>query len=112
MCLGLPMRVHSSRAPGVVFCSEPDLPGAVRIVETALLDHPPRPGDWLLVHVNVAVRALAPQEASQISDALLAVTAAAAGLPFEHLLADLIDREPTLPPHLADRLPTTREPTA
>ena len=39
-------------------------------------------------------------EAQQIGDALRAVAAAAAGEPFEHLLADLIDREPKLPPHL------------
>jgi hydrogenase expression/formation protein HypC len=39
-------------------------------------------------------------EARQIADALLAVTAAASGQPFEHLLADLIEREPELPAHL------------
>ncbi len=71
-----------------------------RPVETSLLEQPPQPGDWLLVHVNVAIRALDAGEAGQISDALLAVTRAAAGESFEHLLADLIDREPQLPAHL------------
>jgi hydrogenase expression/formation protein HypC len=52
------------------------------------------------VHVNVAIRALDALEARQIADALLAVTAAASGQPFEHLLADLIEREPELPAHL------------
>ena len=101
MCLGVPLQLKSFQAPGLALCAPADQPGELRPVETALLEQIPRPGDWLLVHVNVAIRALAPEEAGQISDALLAVSAAAAGLPFEHLLADLINREPELPPHLA-----------
>ena len=38
--------------------------------------------------------------ADRLGDALRAVSAAAAGQPFEHLLADLIEREPELPEHL------------
>ena len=71
-----------------------------RPVDTSLLDRLPAVGDWLLVHVNIAVRAISQLEAQQIGDALQAVTAAASGQPFEHLLADLIDREPQLPEHL------------
>jgi hydrogenase expression/formation protein HypC len=69
-------------------------------VDVSLLEGVPAPGDWLLVHVGIAIRGLEPEEAGQIADALRAVDAAARGEPFEHLIADLIDREPQLPPHL------------
>jgi len=98
MCLGVPLQVQTVLSSGAVMCGEAGQP--LRTVDTSLLDGPPRFGDWLLVHVNVAIRALDALEARQIADALLAVTAAASGQPFEHLLADLIDREPELPAHL------------
>jgi len=98
MCLGIPLQVQSVPSWGIALCGAAGDDG--RPVETSLLEQPPQPGDWLLVHVNVAIRALDTGEAGQISDALLAVTRAAAGESFEHLLADLIDREPQLPAHL------------
>ncbi|NCF20927.1 MAG: HypC/HybG/HupF family hydrogenase formation chaperone [Haliea sp.] len=98
MCLGVPLQVHSLLASDAALCGvSGEQP---RAVDTSLLDGLPRVGDWLLVHVNIAVRALSGLEAQQIGDALLAVNAAASGQPFEHLLADLIDREPQLPDHL------------
>ena len=100
MCLGIPLRVCESLAPGHALCRGRDESGTGRRVNTALLDSIPNPGDWLLVHVDVAIRSLADEEALQIDRALQAVEAAASGLPFEHLLADLIDREPELPEHL------------
>ncbi len=100
MCLGLPMQVRSVTAAGVATCVAGQGDTATRVVDTLLLDRTPAPGDWLLVHVGVAIRHLDAAEARQIGDALQAVTAAAAGEPFEHLLADLIEREPQLPPHL------------
>ncbi len=57
-------------------------------------------GTDVLVYLGSAVRTLDPLEARQIADALEAVAAAAEGRPFEHLLGDLMDREPQLPPHL------------
>ena len=100
MCLGVPMRVTDVLPSGAVQCRPYGTEQAQHTVEASLLDRPPARDDWLLVHVDVAVRALDPTEARQIGDALAAVAAAAAGQPFEHLLADLIDREPQLPPHL------------
>ena len=102
MCLGLPMRVHALLPSGAALCGAHG-DGATRTIESSLLDQPPRVGDWLLVHADVAIRALEAVEARQITDALQAVLAAAAGEPFEHLLADLIDREPRLPPHLQEQ---------
>jgi hydrogenase expression/formation protein HypC len=100
MCLGVPLQVQSVPTWGVALCGPAESEDGVRRVETSLLEQPPAPGDWLLVHVNIAIRRLEAPEARQIGDALLAVTRAAAGESFEHLLADLIDREPQLPPHL------------
>jgi hydrogenase expression/formation protein HypC len=107
MCLGVPLQVTSIETSGAALCGTADNGAQLRAVDVSLLDAPPIPGDWLLVHVNLAIRALDAGEARQISDALQAVSAAAAGQPFEHLLADLIDREPELPEHLR---PATVEP--
>ncbi len=100
MCLGVPMQVQAMLPSGAVECTPFGTAADPKIVEASLLDSAPRRGDWLLVHVNVAIRELDPTEARQIGDALHAVAAAAAGEPFEHLIADLIEREPELPPHL------------
>jgi hydrogenase expression/formation protein HypC len=69
-------------------------------IQTLLLDQTPAVGDWVLVHIDTAIRAIDAEEARQIVDALAAVQAASHGDPFEHLLADLINREPELPEHL------------
>ena len=100
MCLGVPLQVASVTSQVTVECATGDIEAGRRQVNTGLLDAPPVAGDWLLVHMDVAIRALSKDEAQQIGDALRAVTAAAAGEPFEHLIADLIDREPQLPEHL------------
>ena len=103
MCLGIPLQVQVVNTDGSAGCSPHGEPQALRAVNTGLLDRQPARGDWLLVHVNVAIRALDAIEARQIDNALRAVTAAAHGLPFEHLIADLVDREPQLPDHLLER---------
>lgn len=97
MCLGLPVTVlsvcgHRARCR--------DAEGGERSVDLSLLDAPPASGEALLVHVDVALRRLDATEARSIADALAAVEAAAAGRPFEHLIADLVDRTPELPAHL------------
>lgn len=96
MCLGVPLQV-SAVEPGAALCREGS---TERRVSTLLLDAPPEPGQWLLVHIDTAIRAIDAEEARLVGDALRAVSAAADGAPFEHLLADLIEREPELPPHL------------
>ena len=99
MCLGVPLQVVALDGFGKALCRDGGS-NELRPVDTLLLDEPPQPGAWLLVHVRIALRVLDPEEATQIRDALTAVTAAAAGEAFEHLIADLVDREPELPPHL------------
>jgi hydrogenase expression/formation protein HypC len=95
MCLGVPMQVVTA-GTGWADCRNGD---AIRRVDTLLLGDVAS-GDWVLVHVASAVRLLDAAEARAIRDALLAIERAAAGEPFEHLIADLVDREPQLPPHL------------
>lgn len=96
MCVGFPMRVIE----GGEFAARCERRGAVEEV-SLLLVGPQPPGTWLLVHLGTAVRRLDAEEASQIDDALDGVAAALEGRAFEHLFADLIDREPELPACLA-----------
>lgn len=97
MCVGVPMQVVEARE-GVAICT---VDGERRAVSTLLVtDGPVQPGEWLLCHRETAFRRLEAEDAMLIKDALGAVLAAAEGQPYEHLIADLVDREPQLPPHL------------
>jgi hydrogenase assembly chaperone HypC/HupF len=58
-------------------------------------------GAWLLAYQGSAVRELSAAEAKQTDAALDALAAAMAGeVDFSAHFADLVDREPQLPPHL------------
>lgn len=74
--------------------------GDQRRVSLMLIGAQP-PDTWVLVHLDSAVRVLGADEARLIDDALDGVAAALEGRDFDHLFADLIEREPELPPHLA-----------
>jgi hydrogenase expression/formation protein HypC len=96
MCIGLPMRVKEL-SNGIAICEAkgaPDREVNMLLVPEATI------GDEILVHAGNALRKLDPGEGALIADALSAIELAAAGESFEHLLGDLIDREPQLPPHL------------
>jgi hydrogenase expression/formation protein HypC len=96
MCIGLPMRIVA----GDDFSARCERRGKERRVSLLLVG--PQPADtWVLVHLDSAVRVLGAEEARLIDDALDGVAAAFEGRDFHHLFADLIDREPELPPHLA-----------
>lgn len=74
--------------------------GGVRRRVSLLLVGEPQVGTAVLVHVETAVRVLSEAEVPLIEAALAAADAAARGEPWEHLMADLIERAPELPPHL------------
>ena len=95
MCLGLPMTVLDSDDYSAL-C---EWHGEKRRVSTLLVGRQ-SPGARLLVHLDSAIRVLDDAEAEAISRALDGLAAAAEGRAFEHLFADLIDREPELPAHL------------
>ena len=94
MCLGIPMQIVAAEGMAAV-CRNA---GGDQQVSLALTGPLPV-GQHVLVYLGSAVRALEPDEAMQISDAIDALGAAMAGQPFEHLIADLIEREPQLPDH-------------
>ena len=95
MCLGLPMTVID----GDDFSALCEWQGERRRVSTLLVGRQAK-GARLLVHVDSAIRVLDEAEAEAIGRALEGLAAAADGQAFEHLFADLIDREPELPEHL------------
>lgn len=95
MCLGLPMTVID----GDDFSALCEWHGERRRVSTLLVGRQ-QVGARLLVHLDSAVRVLDDEEAGAIERALDGLAAAAEGRDFEHLFADLIDREPQLPEHL------------
>ncbi len=104
MCLGVPLQVERVDDTGRAHCHVGD-GEPPRRVDTLLLDQPARVGQWLLVHVHLAIRTLEEEEATAIRNALAAVTSAARGEAYEHLIADLVDREPELPDHLKPKEP-------
>lgn len=95
MCIGIPMTVVEGD-DHTALCERR---GAVRRVSMMLVGAL-APGARVLVHIGSAVRVLDDDEAAQIDDALDAVEAALQGQPFDHLFADLIDRDPQLPDFL------------
>lgn len=97
MCIGLPMViVDAGIAPGMALARAG---AAVRLIDVMLLDEV-EAGDHVLVHVDRAIRTLQADEAQAITDALQALDRALDSAPWDHLLADLINREPQLPEHL------------
>ncbi len=102
MCMGIPLRVLAVGSDGRARCADSAGKPVGTQVDTALLDSVPAPGSWILTHIDVAIRSLEEDEALQIADALEALQRAARGEDFEHLISDLIDREPELPPHLRE----------
>ena len=76
--------------------------GSEVVVDISMID-PPKPGDWLLVFQDRAIRAIDEAEASEIEAALKATALAMAGI--RAGFGDLIDREPELPEHLRRLVP-------
>lgn len=75
---------------------------ALHEVDLALLPEA-RPGDHVLVFLGAGRRLLDAEEAMRITQALTAVEAVMRGdaTSIDAAFADLTEREPTLPPHLA-----------
>jgi hydrogenase expression/formation protein HypC len=96
MCIGVPMRVVSAEA-GAALCEGR---GAQAQIDTRLIGEPAI-GTWVLAYRGAALRALTPDEAAQTTAALEALDAVLAGSgDVDRYFADLVGREPQLPPHL------------
>lgn len=94
MCIGIPMRVVA--VDGVRARCEGR--GETQDLDCMLVDAV-APGTWVLAFRGAAVRVLSAAEAAATNDALDALAAVLAG-DVAAGFADLVDREPVLPPHL------------
>ncbi|MDE4914713.1 HypC/HybG/HupF family hydrogenase formation chaperone [Methylobacterium sp. 092160098-2] len=102
MCLGIPMEI--TRIDGLAGqCRQGE---ETHLIDLSLLPDA-RVGDHVLTFLGTGRRLLDADAAAQITEALAAVAALMNGAPadIDRAFADLIDREPTLPPHLAALLP-------
>jgi len=96
MCIGIPMQVIEAGF-GEALCQARD--GRHR-VDTRLVGTP-APGTWLMVFLGAAREIVSEETAARTADALEALAMVQRGeRGFEHLFADLIDREPQLPDFL------------
>ena len=96
MCVGTPMLIVAAEAT-VAVCEGR---GRREQIDLALVGEQPV-GTWILAYQGSAVRTMTPDEAAQTSAALDALDAVLAGSDnVDAFFADLIDREPQLPPHL------------
>ncbi|MEM1090463.1 MAG: HypC/HybG/HupF family hydrogenase formation chaperone [Pseudomonadota bacterium] len=94
MCIGVPMRVKES-GDGYAICEGM---GETKQISTLLVGDQPE-GTWLLTFLDAAREVLTEEDAVQITDAVTAVNLVMQGqTDIDHLFADLIDREPQLPP--------------
>jgi hydrogenase expression/formation protein HypC len=94
--MGIPMQVLEMR--GTHALCEAD--GRQEIVDMILVGEQPV-GTWILNFLGSAREVLSPENATQISQAMTALSQIMQGTEqIDHLFADLIDREPQLPEHL------------
>ena len=94
MCIGIPMRVVAADGARARCAGRGETQDLDCMLVGALA-----PGDWVLAFRGAAVRVLSPAEAAATNDALDALAAVLAG-DVAAGFADLVDREPVLPPHL------------
>ncbi len=69
MCLGIPAQLVDGEVdhPDLAMV---DMGGVSRVVNVGLLDEPPGPGDWVLVHMGFALSVMTPAEARDALTAL------------------------------------------
>lgn len=103
MCLGIPMQVQEVQGT-FALCSGPHGQGRIDM----LLVSDAQPGDWVLTFLGAGREIIDAARAQQVNDALDGLGAVTNGDHDETALnnlldvafADLINREPELPPHL------------
>jgi hydrogenase expression/formation protein HypC len=99
MCIGVPLQVETLDGEGLFAVCAAD--GQRERLDMRLVGEQPA-GTWVLAFQGAARRVLEADEAQQVRAALQALDQVlhgdAQGL--DALFADLIDREPQLPPHL------------
>jgi hydrogenase expression/formation protein HypC len=69
MCLGIPARITGGDT-GHPDLAAVDMGGVTRVVNIGLLDEPPQPGEWILVHMGFALSTMTAAEAADAMAAL------------------------------------------
>lgn len=116
MCIGIPRRVLALDEDGsYALCGSDDgtVDGNGETLRVDLRLVGPQPvGTWVLDFNGAARRVLDATEAAQIGDAVQALAAALRGDldGIDALFADLVSREPELPPHLRPVVDADRRP--
>ncbi len=96
MCIGTPMRIESVDGAMAVCRGH----GSSERVSLALVDDA-AVGTWILAFQGTAVRTMTEDDAAETTAALDALEAVMAGKEnVDAYFADLVEREPRLPPHL------------
>jgi len=96
MCLGIPMQVIDVSGLTARCLGQ----GGEQTVDLSLVGAV-APGTWLMVFLGSAREVMSEEDAKRSADALQALEMAMRGeTDFDHLFADLIDREPSLPDFL------------
>jgi hydrogenase expression/formation protein HypC len=94
--MGVPMRVIEMRGT-FALC---EVGGKQELVDMILVGEQVK-GTWILNFLGAAREVLTAENAQNITQALSALSdVTQGGSDIEHLFADLINREPELPPHL------------
>jgi len=98
MCLGIPMQVVSVLSEHLSHCQGM---GKQKNIDMSLVGEQPV-GTWVVTFLDAAREVVDDDRAKQMTDALEAVELAmfSDGSGIDSLFADIIDREPELPPHL------------
>lgn len=100
MCIGQPLQVREPAAGSEGRHAWCEADGVRECLDMQLIGPQP-PGTWVLAFQGAARQVMGEDEASQARDARLALAAALQGDGnIDAFFADLVDREPTLPPHL------------
>ncbi|QSB16135.1 HypC/HybG/HupF family hydrogenase formation chaperone [Natronosporangium hydrolyticum] len=72
MCLGIPGEVVEVSTDHRDLATV-DVSGVRRRINIGLLEEPPRPGDWVLIHVGFAMSTIDEQEARSALDFLVSI---------------------------------------
>ncbi len=105
MCIGLPMQVVETNGRfALCRCGED-----MRKVDMILVGEQ-AVGAWVLVFLDAAREVMTAEQAEKTADALQALALVMRGeTSVDHLFADLVGREPELPPHLKSQPPKPAE---
>ena len=96
MCIGIPMQVIEMKDTHAICAAN----GKQELIDMILVGEQAT-GTWILNFLGAAREVLTDENAQNIQQALTAMTdIMAGGDQIDHLFADLINREPELPPHL------------